>query len=115
MDLRGGRGKSRHPGLKETPPELEGVLADKAKVDGLQHGELVQEDARDDRHDEEEELRHDDAEVRHRQDLGADHRRDAHRRDPHDAVHHGQDDLGGEVVIVAQVLVKVVAQVVVKL
>ena len=93
MDLRGGRGKSRHPGLKESPPELEGVLSDKDKVDGLQHGELVEEDARDHRDDEEEELRHDDAEVGHAEDLGADDAGDADGGDPHDAVDHGHDDL----------------------
>ena len=93
VDLRGSRCKSRHPGLKESPPELERVLSDKDKVDGLQHGELVEEDARDHRHDEEEKLRHDDAEVGHAQDLGADDARDADGGDPHDAVDHGQDDL----------------------
>ena len=93
VDLRGSRCKSRHPGLKESPPELERVLSDKDKVDGLQHGELVEEDARDHRHDEEEKLRHDDAEVGHAEDLGADDARDADGGDPHDAVDHGQDDL----------------------
>ena len=43
-ELRGSSGKSRHPGLKHAPPELEGIFADNGEVNQLQDCELVEED-----------------------------------------------------------------------
>lgn len=79
---RRGGGERGHPGLEEPPPELEGVLADKDKINQLHDSELIKKDSGDDGDDEERQLGHDQRELGHAQDLGADHAADADGRDP---------------------------------
>ena len=91
--LRRCRGEWGHPGLEHLTPELEWVLPDKHEVDGLEQGELVQEDATADSDDEETKLGHDHGEVGDTEDLGGDDTADTHRGEPHDDADHPHDAL----------------------
>ena len=92
-DLRRCRGKRGHPGLEHLTPEFEWILADKDKVDGLEDGELIEEDAAADSDNEQTQLGHDHSEVGDTQDLGGNDAADADRADPHDDAHHPHDAL----------------------
>ena len=61
--LRGGCSEGGHPSLEEAPPELERVLPHEDQVEELEDRELVEEDTRDDSHNEESQLRHDQGEL----------------------------------------------------
>ena len=74
-------------------PKAKWILANKHKVNGLQKGELVQENAATDCDNEQSKLGEGGLEVVNTENLGGNDTADANRGDPHDDTDHPHDNL----------------------